>query len=283
MAGWVQLALTGAIVVIVVAVIIGVYLSALVLVGLNWVREAGASLEASGKREKRVNRDRVASGTSVVRMKQSSSKKVSRRWPLVSGIVAVVLASSLGLIIAQRLGNLPLEIDTGVMEELLDERSIWLDVPARLMDWLGGGWFGVIVVPVCIVVLLCVASRYWAALYYAIAALISVGTVQLLKGVFDRPRPEELLVVTDAGSFPSGHVANAATMAVVLAIIVNRWWVWFAGVAYIVFMALSRTYLGAHWLSDTIGGALIGAGIAVIVWAPFAYRLERERDAHSRR
>ena len=210
-------------------------------------------------------------------MNLRASRKVSRRWPLISGIVAVSVAGVLGLVIAQRLGNLPLAIDTGVMEELLEERSIWLDVPARLMDWLGGGWFGIIVVPICIVILLCVASRYWGALYYGIAALLSVGVVQLLKAVFDRPRPEELLVVTDAGSFPSGHVANAATMAVVLAIILNRWWVWFAGIAFIVLMALSRTYLGAHWLSDTVGGALIGVGIAVIVWAPLAYRLDKER------
>jgi len=216
-------------------------------------------------------------------MNLRTSRKVSRRWPLISGIVAVVVAGTLGLVIAQRLGNLPLEMDTGVMEELLEERSIWLDVPARLMDWLGGGWFGIIVVPVLIIILLCAASRYWGALYYAIAALLSVGVVQLLKAVLDRPRPEELLVVTDAGSFPSGHVANAATMAVVLAIILNRWWVWFAGIAFIVLMALSRTYLGAHWMSDTIGGALIGAGIAVIVWAPFAHRLEREHLRERRR
>src|SRR5690606_376300 len=161
--------------------------------------------------------------------------------------------------------------DTGWMTEVLDERAIWFDVPARLMDWLGGGWFGIIVAPVAIIVLLCLARRFWGAAYYAAAALLSVGVVQLLKAVFDRPRPEELLVATDAGSCPSGHVANAATMAVVLAIILNRWWVWFVGVAYVVLMALSRTYLGAHWVSDTIGGALIGAGVAVIVWAPFAY------------
>jgi undecaprenyl-diphosphatase len=210
-------------------------------------------------------------------MNLRASRKVSRRWPLISGIVAVSVAGVLGLVIAQRLGNLPLVIDTGVMEDLLEERSIWLDVPARLMDWLGGGWFGIIVVPICIVILLCVASRYWGALYYGIAALLSVGVVQLLKAVFDRPRPEELLVVTDAGSFPSGHVANAATMAVVLAIILNRWWVWFAGIAYTILMMLSRTYLGAHWVSDTIGGALVGAGVAVIVWAPMALRLQRER------
>jgi undecaprenyl-diphosphatase len=41
-------------------------------------------------------------------------------------------------------------------------------------------------------------------------------------------------------------------------------------------MAVSRTYLGAHWLSDTIGGILLGAGVAVIVWAPLAYKLAEE-------
>jgi membrane-associated phospholipid phosphatase len=48
---------------------------------------------------------------------------------------------------------------------------------------------------------------------------------------------------------------------------------------YTAVMALSRTYLGAHWLTDTIGGVLLGAGIAVLIWAPFAQRLRREWSA----
>lgn len=210
-------------------------------------------------------------------MNLRSSRTVSRRWPLVSAAAAVALAAALGLLVAFRFGNLPFGFDSEWMSEVLEERVVWFDVPARFMDWLGGGWFGVVIVPACLVILLCSASRYWGALYYAIAAVLSVALVQFLKAVLGRPRPEEILVLTDSGSFPSGHVANAATMAVVLAIIVGRWWVWFAGVAYIALMALSRTYLGAHWISDTIGGALIGAGIAVIVWAPLAHRLDRER------
>lgn len=224
---------------------------------------------------------RSAVSSSVERMNRRASKKISRRWPLVSGIVAVSLAAALGVVILLRAGELPFEFDREWMAEVLEERSIWLGVPALIMNWLGGGWVGVIIVPVCIIILLCVAHKYWGALFYAVAAVTSVGVVQLLKAIIDRPRPENILVLTDVGSFPSGHVANAATTAVVLAIILNRWWVWFAGITYIVLMALSRTYLGAHWVSDTIGGALVGVGIAVIVWAPLAYRLETERPRRS--
>ncbi len=55
------------------------------------------------------------------------------------------------------------------------------------------------------------------------------------------------------------------------------------GAVYTVGMMLSRTYVGAHWISDTVGGMLVGAGVAVIVWAPFAYLLYREKRANIRR
>lgn len=193
-----------------------------------------------------------------------------------SGLVAVALAIALGSLIFLR-ENAPLLLDDEWMREMVENRAAWLDVPAFALSWIGGGWFAKIFVPLATILVLVFVKRRWAAFYYAVAALLSVVLVQVLKALFDRPRPEDILVVADLGSFPSGHVANAATIAVSLALIFGRTWVWFAGVAYIMAMALSRTYLGAHWLSDTIGGAMVGAGIAVIVWAPFASRLIRER------
>ncbi len=41
-------------------------------------------------------------------------------------------------------------------------------------------------------------------------------------------------------------------------------WVWERQAAlYASAMALSRVYLGVHWLSDVVGGALLGMGIAI--------------------
>jgi len=60
-----------------------------------------------------------------------------------------------------------------------------------------------------------------------------------------------------ASSFPSGHVARFAF----LVRIVDPIPTWVLGVGIVV-MALTRIYLGEHWLSDTIGGAILGLGVA---------------------
>ncbi|MCY7325555.1 MAG: phosphatase PAP2 family protein [Microbacteriaceae bacterium] len=206
-----------------------------------------------------------------------SEVRATRHWPLISGIAAVVLAAALGAVIAYRASNKPFEFDTEWMDEILEARNPVWEVPAQLMNTLGGGLFGVIILPVAIIVVLLVMRRKWAALYFATASGVSAGLVQLLKNLFARPRPEDMLVTADIGSFPSGHVANAATMAVVLGFILQRTWVWIAGVAYAILMMLSRTYLGVHWASDTIGGLVLGVGVAVVLWGPLAHRLDLER------
>ena len=202
------------------------------------------------------------------------ARAVSRRWPLVSAGFAILLAVALGAIVAYRSG--PYEFDAEWLEEMVEHRSPLWDVPAFAMNFLGGGWFGVIVVPVGVAVALLIGRKRWSALYFVLASAASAGLVQLLKNLFGRARPEEILVTADFGSFPSGHVANAATIAVAISLILQRVWVWFAGAAWVVLMMLSRTYLGAHWLSDTVGGLVLGVGVAVIAWAPFASRLREE-------
>ncbi|MDQ2660496.1 MAG: phosphatase PAP2 family protein [Actinomycetota bacterium] len=211
--------------------------------------------------------------------REAKARRLGRRVPLVSGVAAVVIAMLLGLVIAGRAGGLPFEFDEEWAEDLVEIRGPFGDIFAYLMNGLGGGIVGVFVVPVLTATVLLVLRRPWAALYFIVASAASAGLVQLLKSLYGRARPEDIMVTSDFGSFPSGHVANAATIAVALGIIVPHVWVWVLGGVYTLLMAISRTYLGAHWLSDTIGGVLVGAGAALVLWALFAAPLERERLA----
>ena len=211
--------------------------------------------------------------------REAKARRLGRRAPFVGGVVAVVTAALLGLVISARSGGLPFEFDEEWAEDLLELRGPIGDLFAYLMNALGGGVMGVFVVPIVTAVALLVVRRPWAALYFVVASAASAGVVQILKNLFGRARPEDMIVTSDFGSFPSGHVANAATIAVALGVIVPHVWVWVLGAVYTVLMAISRTYLGAHWLSDTIGGFLVGAGVALVLWAVFAARLERERLA----
>ena len=62
--------------------------------------------------------------------------------------------------------------------------------------------------------------------------------------------------------FPSGHVSTTLTLAAGLAAFVGRRWVRITGVVWLSLMALSRMYLGRHFIADVLGGLAVG-GIVV--------------------
>lgn len=195
---------------------------------------------------------------------------------LLAGAVLVALSCGLGAWIAAR-GDTPFTVDLWWNTLIAQWWSPVLTGFSRVMNWLGGGWFGILVVPIGGAIGLIVLRRPWAAAYFLAAEAVSAAGVQVLKHVFGRVRPEDIIVVSDYGSYPSGHVANATTLAVAALVIFPRLWVAIVGSAWVVLMAFSRTYLHAHWLSDTLGGALLGAGAALLVAAAFAVPMAREK------
>ncbi|MEO7017657.1 MAG: phosphatase PAP2 family protein [Leifsonia sp.] len=203
--------------------------------------------------------------------------RIARLWWVVSAVGVLVLVVVLAAVIFYRQADKPFGFEVEWMGALVKARAPVWTIPALVLDWLGGGISSLVFVPLAIIAGLLIWRRPWAALYYVIAAVTSVTLTTIIKNLVGRPRPTEILVQPDFGSFPSGHSANAALIAVTLGIVFLRTWVWVTGTVYTLLMMLSRTYLGAHWISDTVGGMLIGAGVAVIIWAPFAFRLYRER------
>ncbi|MHC2999586.1 phosphatase PAP2 family protein [Microbacterium sp. HJ5] len=197
------------------------------------------------------------------------------RIDLIVGLVLVALSCGLGFWVFT-LGETPFAIDVWWNAAVAELYSPILTGVCQFMNWIGAGWFGVLVIPLGGALALVLLRRPWAAAYFLTAEAVSAGGVQVLKHLFGRVRPEDIIVISDYGSYPSGHVANSATLAVAAAVIFPRVWVMLVGAAWVLLMAFSRTYLHAHWLSDTVGGALIGAGAALLAAAVFAVPMARE-------
>lgn len=100
------------------------------------------------------------------------------------------------------------------------------------------------------------------------AALVAMGVSLLLVLGFQflsqRPRPESVRLVLAAPNFPafpSGHTALAFAFATVLTLATRRWMVGAAAVLLACLIAISRVYLGHHYPSDVLAGAVLGSAI----------------------
>ncbi len=90
-----------------------------------------------------------------------------------------------------------------------------------------------------------------------------------LKNLFERIRPcnvldnvNILVTCTESYSFPSSHAVNNFAAAVLFSKIYPKFKIWFFSIAIII--AFSRPYVGVHYPSDVIGGALVGSLIGFI-------------------
>jgi membrane-associated phospholipid phosphatase len=98
----------------------------------------------------------------------------------------------------------------------------------------------------------------WVPLLVVVVTLIEIAVKTVVP---QAPPPEELsrsdevvqlLRVTFAGAFPSGHVARTAFLAGIARIPT-----WLAALV-VALMMFSRVYLGDHWISDVFGGLFLG-------------------------
>lgn len=131
-------------------------------------------------------------------------------------------------------------------------------------------------------------SWSFAAIYAFCAIAASGILVNILKFLFGRARPKlwfhdgiagfnPLDFASDWHSFPSGHSADAFSIATVLTVFFPR----FAPLFYLwaVLSALSRVVVGAHFPADAVMGAAIGLSVALATYHIFEHRGASPRAA----
>jgi membrane-associated phospholipid phosphatase len=106
------------------------------------------------------------------------------------------------------------------------------------------------------------------------SALVSWGLLEAVYAVYDRPRPEEVLGAEATlnghswaalNSFPSGHMAITAALAVSIGLAFPR--LRHALWAYVAAVAVTRVFFGAHFPLDVVAGTALGVAGALAVAA----------------
>ena len=113
--------------------------------------------------------------------------------------------------------------------------------------------------------------RYGILLLFGLAAGVLAGNL-FLKNLIARPRPcwldstVQLLIQSPSDySFPSGHTCAAFAAGLAWAGTCSARWARIAAVVSAVCMGLSRLYVGVHYPSDVLAGALVGSLAALRV------------------
>ena len=170
--------------------------------------------------------------------------------------------------------------DGPTLDWLIAHRSAtWTSIATPITNL--GSPAGTAAIGVAVAALLAWRTRRIAPAAAVLGTLaIAGGANTVTKYLVGRERPPALTRLVDPAnlSYPSGHVVGTTALAgaVLLVCLASRPSPVRAAIAAaaavlaVAVVALTRLYLGVHWLSDTLGGALLGTTVVLAVAAVVA-------------
>src|SRR5690606_7846666 len=215
----------------------------------------------------------VAAAIGLMLLAVIHSSLREQRWATavaagLSGVLLVALLLGVGHLQA---------LDQGLLALVQEQRSASLDGLAVLVTRMGD-FSTQVAAGILLTLLLLLARRTQAALFLGGCMLLTGLANGGLKQLFARARPDVLLQPLDTFSLPSGHSSAAFACFLALGVLAGRGaparsrltWLLLASLPAIA-IALSRVYLGVHWPTDILAGALL-AGPVCAAWLAWLQR-----------
>jgi len=196
----------------------------------------------------------------------------SRWWYTIFAAAAILIPASL---------YLDAGVQTWVVQHQTRGARAFMQAVSRFGDWPEHVAAGLVLVGIAY----WRGSKRWTRIFAAmlIACALAGISARVVKVATGRSRPN---VQTEAGwngprlsarynAFPSGHTAASTAFFATLAF--ASWRIGLGFLAIPLLIAFSRMYVAAHHLSDVVGAALIGLGVAYFVTQRFHGSIENRQ------
>ena len=148
-------------------------------------------------------------------------------------------------------------------------QSTQADFPTKILEIITtlGEWWVILIITAIVSVFLIIKRKNIHTFILWLVVLGTTADTFILKTIIHRPRPFDIIVNETSFSFPSAHSAFSIAL---YGFIAYFFWqkarnksakvgIVTGSAILIALIGFSRLYLGAHYLSDVLGGYILGA------------------------